>query len=654
MNLRILHWVCLLAIFIPFVCDAAPAAKGPSLEDYGALPAVDHMAISPDAQLIAFRKNSNDKEIIVVVSIATGEVLSALDVSHTRLRNIYFFDESRVICVTSDHRRVWGYRDSFDVSSAFLLHVKTGKIEQLLTPGDVIYKGQSGLGRIVGVSKDGNYAFMPAFVPESKRDQSPDYSLVRVDLNSPRRPRVIERGKNYSTDYFLDGEGNLVGEERYNSRGRLYSIIAYDGDNEKTLFSQEVDIPEIGVVGITPDKKSLVINDHDSEERRGALRSISLKDGKVSDPIFVRSDADVEATLTDINRTVFGVMYSGLKPTYEFYDRALTQRMNDIVEAHPQHSVWLEDWSADWKHLLVKVEGQTTSGSYFLYSEGAKPKFLASARPNIVGDFVNPVVEFTYKARDGLKIPALVTIPKKRVESLQHLPAVILPHGGPSSHDWLGFDWLAQALANRGYLVMQPQFRGSTGFGLDHWLAGEGQWGRGMQDDLSDGVQALVKQKLIDPKKVCIVGASYGGYAALAGAAYSPEIYRCAVSINGVADLRAMIASEKRAHGRDHYITRYWKTLISGSDADDKVLQRLSPSENAESIVAPILLLHGEDDEVVEFEQAKIMRKSLKKAKKSVKLVKLKGEDHFLSKSATRLQTLKELVSFLDHQLEMK
>src|SRR5690606_351827 len=132
------------------------------------------------------------------------------------------------------------------------------------------------------------------------------------------------------------------------------------------------------------------------------------------------------------------------------------------------------------------------------------------------------------------KIPTLLTIPKEKITVLKNLPAVIYPHGGPESHDVIRFDYLAQALAAQGYLVIQPQYRGSSGFGRQHVLAGHGEWGKKMQDDLPDAIAALSDTGLIDPTRVCIVGASYGGYAALAGGAFTPELYKCVVSINGI------------------------------------------------------------------------------------------------------------------------
>jgi len=244
-----------------------------------------------------------------------------------------------------------------------------------------------------------------------------------------------------------------------------------------------------------------------------------------------------------------------------------------------------------------------------------------------------------------------LTLPSSKVDDMEILPAVLMPHGGPASHDQVGFDYMAQAFASRGYLVIQPQFRGSTGFGREHYEAGWGQWGKSMQDDLTDAVTFLVKDGLVDSKRVCIVGASYGGYAALAGVAFTPDLFKCAVSIAGVSHLPKQLADRQSRYGKSSWILDYWNQSILDGDFDKETLEKLSPYYSAEQIKVPVLLLHGENDTVVEYEQSKLMYKALKKAKGAVQLVKLKDDDHYLRDSATRIQAVKEMVEFVEQHI---
>jgi dipeptidyl aminopeptidase/acylaminoacyl peptidase len=222
---------------------------------------------------------------------------------------------------------------------------------------------------------------------------------------------------------------------------------------------------------------------------------------------------------------------------------------------------------------------------------------------------------------------------------------VILPHGGPEAHDDSGFDWLAQFLASRGYAVLQPQFRGSDGFGSAHADAGRHQWGLRMQDDVTDGVRALTEKGIADPKRICIVGGSYGGYVALAGAAFTPELYACAASIAGVSDLPAMIGYTVKMEGEESNLLAYWRDHI-GSPLDPQVIAK-SPARSAATIRAPILLLHGTEDTVVPLAQSKMMARALDAANRQYSLVELPGDDHYLSTSATRVLMLGELEKFL-------
>ncbi|MCR5877108.1 prolyl oligopeptidase family serine peptidase [Phenylobacterium sp. J367] len=221
-----------------------------------------------------------------------------------------------------------------------------------------------------------------------------------------------------------------------------------------------------------------------------------------------------------------------------------------------------------------------------------------------------------------------------------------MPHGGPASRDEPGFDWWSQALASRGYAVLQVNFRGSDGLGGDLLEAGYGQWGRKMQTDLSDGVRHLAGQGVIDPKRVCIVGASYGGYAALAGPIFDRGVYRCAASVAGVSDLKKQISFSRERGGSATF--RYWTRFMGAEDLGDPVLAAYSPALHADKADAPILLVHGRDDTVVPLDQSRTMAEALAKAGKPHELVVQAGEDHWLTRGETRLAMLNAVVTFLE------
>lgn len=627
---------------------SVPAHGQPSLHDYAALPAIQFMSVSPDGGQIAFRMSKAESDVVVVVGIQERKVLTGLDVSAIMPSHLYFLDHSRVILAAADQSFMRGYRGHLRRTTAYSLDIGTGQYAQLLTPGDKIIVGQTGIGDIVGASPDGTHVYMPAFTGDE--NNQPDFSLMEVDLNSVKRPKRLMKGSNDTIDYFVDEQGTVLAREIFNDRTNVHSIVAYHGDESLEIYRHESELRTISAAALTSDRKSLIFSARSGGRR--SYYSMSLEDGTISPPIFRRDDADVEAILMDINRIAYGVVYSGLSPSYEFFDEQLTESLQEIQAEFPNDSVWIRDTSPDLGHLVLLVEGSGSSGNFYLHSAGGKPQFLAAARPTIDAEFVNPVVAYEYAARDGAMIPSLITIPVDNVDDPNGLPAVMFPHGGPESHDWLGFDWFAQALASQGYIVIQPQFRGSSGFGNEHMLAGRGEWGRKSQDDISDALQHAVAENLVDPERVCIAGMSYGGFAALAGGAFTPDLYKCVVSINGVSDVRTMLQQERSDLGVHHWALSYWNEVIAKGDASKATLDSISPANYAESFTAPVLLVHGTKDNVVDYSQSTLMQKKLKRAGKSVSLVKLKGEDHFLSDPATRLECLIAAVEFINENLQ--
>ncbi|MCG8591947.1 MAG: alpha/beta fold hydrolase [Proteobacteria bacterium] len=247
----------------------------------------------------------------------------------------------------------------------------------------------------------------------------------------------------------------------------------------------------------------------------------------------------------------------------------------------------------------------------------------------------------SYRARDGLEIPAVLTLPASSPEGPQ--PTVVVPHGGPHARDTLDFDAETQFLASRGYAVLRPNFRGSTGYGRRHLQASFGEWGRAMQQDVADGVSWLVAQGIADPKRIAILGASYGGYAALQGSATTPDLYRCAISWAGISDLNLLLRQ------RDMWIRgRPDSRWIGHWLFDRSKLASVSPLKSVERIRVPILLIHGEYDSVVIPRHSKRMAKALKKAGKKHEYLELPREWHYTFQEENRMLAYQRIEKFLD------
>jgi dipeptidyl aminopeptidase/acylaminoacyl peptidase len=632
----------------------------PSLKDYGTLPTTSMLEISPDGSLVAFRTVKDNQDYLAVISIKEKKKVMLLDLSKIQPKYMYFLNNEQLYMVVSEYKRVDGFEGKFETSTGFVVDIKTQKFRQLLIPGeDRIYPGQSGLGGIVGFSEDGQFAYMPAYLGSTEMllgsVQKPNYGLVKVKLTSKGRHKTAIQGSLYSKDFFVDNKGQPLAEERYDDKTNEHSIMTFKNGDKKPieLFKEAVSIKTKSFIALTEDYNSLVFLETNEETGRDDYYLMSLSTGKISKAEYGRENADIESVFVDKNRIARGIVYSGLSPSYHFFDPAIDARIKSILSTFSNQSVYITSTSPNWKNIVVFVEGSMFAGDYYLFANGSnEPQYLSSNRPHIHAEDINPIGTISYLSRDKLKIPTLITIPKDKINSIKNLPAVIYPHGGPESHDSIEFEYTAQALASQGYLVIQPQFRGSSGFGRAHTTAGHGEWGKKMQDDLTDAVNFFASKGYINPEKVCIMGASYGGYAALAGGAFTPELYKCVVSINGIGNIGDLLTWDKQQNGKDSWVVTYMEKQFGKGEIDKKLLAKISPEEFASSFKAPVLLIHSEDDKRVPFSQSKSMYSALKSKNKSVELIELEGDNHHLIESKTRLQALEATVNFINKHLQ--
>ena len=633
--MKFLPWI--LGVLLLLINISVNAAKL-TYADYAELPEKSMVVVSPSGKKMAYRLISDGRQMLVVVDTVNGGIIRAISIEEVNPNNIYFIDDNRLIIVVSKNKRIYGYRGRHDISVAYSFNLKTDKNFQLMTAGYGLHAGQSSLGSIVGVSADHKSAYMPAWKNKT------NYSLFKVNLTKRKAPKIYKNGTSDTVDYFVGENGKLLARERYDNETNIHLLEAWQDEDWVVIFKEETEIQHVEFVGVTPNRKELVMKRHNDKYGRWAYHTISLKDGAISEAIFSQKNKDVENVLADINRVVYGVRYSGFKPSYEFFDKKLNARIRGINKALQGSSITIQDYTPDWSNIILYVDGERSSGQYIRYQKG-KLNLLAHARPNIKSEYVNEIQETSYKARDGLNIPTLLTQPKGK--ALVNLPTIVLPHGGPASYDTIGFDWLPQYFASQGYLVVQPQFRGSEGFGTAHEKKGYGEWGRKMQDDLTDAVNTLVQEGKTDPERVCIVGWSYGGYAALAGAAFTPELYKCVVSINGLSDISSMLKDDRQKYGDDHWVVSYWDKVISKGKLDEGHIDNISPINSVGNIKAPVLLIHGERDLVVPLSQSEDMFDEMQDADKQVTFIELEDGNHHLSNAKNRVKALEAIDVFI-------
>lgn len=637
----------LLLVLTAFASSTLAADDLAPLEAYGALPQVSLVTLSPSGKRVAYRKTDGRDDHIYVYDLTLADIVAVADARQINPRAQRFATENDLILVAGETIKYNGIPGKQYRSSVFNFEIDTQDIDYLLK-GEKVYKYQGGIGQIIGRSPEGSHIYMPAWV-KSSDSARPTYGIFRISLDNELE-RVLRRGSDTAIDWFMSEDGKALIREEYKQKPDRHRVWREDSDGDVLLYENFAEIPDDTLAAWSPDRKSLVFIAKPENSNVSQYFLMALEDGEISGPVLDRSDAEIERLFTDINRVAKGVQYSGFMPSYHFIDEELNQRVIDIQESLPGMAARVVAISEDDKTLVMRIEGGSTAGQYLLFdSDGSKPVRIGQSRPSIRADQIADVHIEEYSASDGLTIPALVTAMRDVYEQ-GSAPLIVMPHGGPESNDVVEFDWLAQYFASRGYIVMQPQFRGSSGFGREFTIAGHGEWGGKMQTDLDDGIAYLVENGKADPERVCMVGASYGGYAALAAGAFSPRKFRCIVSIAGIADLRELLSVQRREAGKHHWTLKYWRDQI-GAAQGKRFLRSISPVENAESFSAPVLLVHGKDDTVVPIRQTKLMRKALKKAKKDVTYVELDGEDHWMTQAQTRIEMLRVVAEFVEEHL---
>lgn len=625
---------CLSAVIIA----AEATAVQPKIEHYGLLPKYRSVSLSPDGKHIALIEREGTRDFFVVRDAKTLKMVGGFNADKYNARGVFFASDNHVIILNSKHRRMARIRGPFEQAYAFVYNLTSQKIKVLLAQSKGLYPAQN-LTNIVGLNSTTNELYMTAYT--GNLYNKPRLDLYRVSLKNGMG-KVYAKGKRDTVNWFVDHQGKILAREDFDDRKNRHQVFSKITGEWQLIYEHETSIPDIYFPALSQDNNRLLFKD--GLDNHTAIFSMALSDGDIQGPIYQREETDVDYLETDINRQLIAVRYTGFTPSYDFVESQGNQVVELFTSSFPGNSIDYAGHTSDQEQWLIRISGNDGAGAYKLYDhEKNTLRHLMSEYPEIGS--IGKIKAVSIKARDGTKIPSILTMPTD-ISQRKNLPLIALPHGGPESHDKLEFYWLSQYLAAKGYMVLQPNFRGSNGFGFALRDSGRGEWGRKMQDDVSDTVAALVKARYVDPDRVCIIGASYGGYSALAGGAFSSELYRCIIAIAAVSDLPLMLNTETFRNGGESWVVSYLEENIGSTD--NNKLKSISPINAAEKFQAPVLLVHGKHDTVVPIKQSNLMYKALKKAKKDVEFIKLKGEDHWLSDSTTRLQLLDAVNIFLD------
>jgi dipeptidyl aminopeptidase/acylaminoacyl peptidase len=622
----------LLCLCIPAL-SAGADSRDPMAVAFGTMPAFWNVQISPDGGKIVFLKmHSDDIAIAVVFDLAGGKARVALASEKDRFELSWceWANEERLLCgYYAIHRDA---HDLIPVTRLVAIDADGSNVKVLmqnrLKQSFTQYQDQI----VDWLPEDREHVLIEK--PDRRGSGVSKLNIYSGSLKTAEGVRSSVYG------WMTDGRGDprlrfLIGERDYRWQYRLKNEKKWRPLHEWKHADIEEDYQPIGF-GDDPNLL-LVLKRH---EGRIALWSEDLAGDREAKVVFAHSEVDVGGSLRlGKFRRVVAIGYSTDRNHLHFFDTDIEKITDKIGVSFPDQEVTIADESWDRRFYLVHIGSDTNPGSLYRFDARANELALISRQyPKLEGVALSVMKPMRYAARDGTAIPGYLTMPASAPEG--PMPTVVLPHGGPQSRDYWSYDWLTQFMSARGYAVLQSNYRGSGGYGAD-W-SGEGgfrNWRRAI-DDVTDGARHLIEAGIADPDRLCIVGWSYGGYAALMSAVEEPELYRCVVSIAGVTDLPELIHDSRGFLG--------WRGTREFVGTDSDVLETGSPAMRAAEFRAPVLLLHGDEDINVQFEHSKKMAKALKKEKKDVELIRYEEVAHSIRRNQYRIDMLERIGAFLD------
>ncbi len=478
--------------------------------------------------------------------------------------------------------------------------------------------------------------------------------VERVDTTTLRR-QPVERPNGHADEYITDGHGTvrIMGVAGTSDSGLLTGKTTYlyrkPGDRSWLPLSVVTSNGTGTDTGFNPwavDRDLNVAYGFDTQGGRSALYKVSLDGSLKRELVLDNPNVDVDG-LVRIGRQqrVVGASFATDRRQVVIFDPALKAIAASLSKALPkQPIVTIVDATADEQKLVLFAGSDVDPGRFYLFDRTArKLSPILPVRPDLDGRTLSPVKAITFKAADGTMIPAYLTLPPGGAD--KGLPAIVLPHGGPGYRDEWGFDWLPQFFASRGYVVLQPNFRGSTGYGSE-WFQNNGfQSWRVAIGDVNDAGRYLLSSGIAAPGKVAIFGWSYGGYAALQSAVLDPDLFKAIVAVAPVTDLETL-----RTEHRNFVDYR----LVDAFIGHGEHVRAGSPAQNVDGIKAPVLLFHGDLDQNVGIGESRLMDGKLRGAGKQVRFVEYKGLTHQLNDSDVRADMLGKSDNFLRTALGLK
>jgi dipeptidyl aminopeptidase/acylaminoacyl peptidase len=632
-----------LLLILSFTALAGQKTALP-VESFASLKAFSQLKLSPNGENLAFVRNVNGELVLMVYDRKKKDFTPIIrSDNHTIFFDWYTWANDEVLLLGARYiKREFG-GPKYSSTRMYAYNIKEKENVRLaIKPNSSRDERQPQFG-------DQVISFLPerkdTILVQGDYDIANTPAVYELNLNTFRKKKV-QRARSKVTSWIADRQGNVRIAMKMDEDQFEYILYIEDRAKRKTLFSFSAFSKEsVSILGF--DKNPNIIYYTALKDGRDALYKMDLTTNK-NELLFSDENYDFDGSIfySSLTNNVAGFTHSQLEDGVRYWDEDLNKLHTSLRSVLPSEKFDLDiiDTSHDQRQYVIYLTGDDSAGTYMLGNrDSGELVVFANAYPDIDSTVYTDKKHISYKARDGLIIEGYLSLPVG-YKAGDKLPTIVFPHGGPMARDYAGFDYWTALLTYNGYAVLQPNFRGSSGYGHDFMMASVQGFGKEMQDDLQDAALWLVDEGIADKDKICIGGASYGGYAALMAVVKHPETFKCAASFAGVTDLE-YIVSKARYFTNKEIVRKQFGT-------DDDELEKYSPVNFAKQINRPVLLLHGSDDNIVSVYHSREMEDELSDEGKDVTYIELEDGDHYLSHQPYRIKTLQAFLEFFDKHLK--
>ena len=628
MSVKLKRLYAVMLLFLLLGCADEKGGRQIPLEVFFKNPEKTDFQISPNGKFISYLKPYKNRLNVFVQSLEMGNVQQITQETNDHISRYFWLNDDELLYMKE--------LASGTGEQMFVVNREGRNTRDLLS-------GPRGKIQLISSPRSNDKELLVATL--NKQD-STVFDVYRLNILTKKTTLVLANPGNI-TKWFAD------------ENGKLRLAVSSDGVNENLLYRENETQPFKRVItnnfktGITPigfckhDKACIYALSNLNRDKK-ALVEINCNTGKENREIFSHPDVDVySAGYSPKTQKLLSYSYNTWKRHHHFLDTTLKGIYSDLLALLPSTQVEIVDKDSSENKLIVKSYTDRTPGAFYLYiPQNKKLTKLSDVNPAIQAAEMSPMKPISYRSRDGLTINGYLTLPKGKAPV--NLPVVVIPHGGPTARDSWEFNAEIQFLAARGYAVFQPNFRGSIGYGKKFWIAGFKEWGNNVQNDITDGVRWLIEKKIADKNRIAIYGSNFGGFSALYGLCFHPDLYACGISYSGLINLFTYI---KDAPSYYKPIMQSYYERVGNPEKDAEYFRRVSPVFNIDKIEDPVLIAQGAKDNRANINEVNEFVRKLKNRGVPITYILKEDEGYFFKRQENRIEFYRSLEKFLADNL---